>query len=94
MDVALVMMYVVTETKVIRISDWIYENHSKSVGNTFHYQLSPVTIYERAMHLPLPKVHRFASSVAAFLGMSDVHECPVGFKWLWWLFTSRHLAVN
>ena len=46
------------------------------------------------MHLPLPKVHQCASPVAGFLGMSDMHECPIGFKWLWWLFTSRHLAVN
>ena len=46
------------------------------------------------MHLPLPTVHHFASPVAGFLDMSDVHECPVGFKWLWWLLTSRHLAVN
>ena len=40
------------------------------------------------------KVQRSTSPVAGFLGMSDVHECPVGFKWLWWPFTSRHLAVN
>ena len=64
------------------------------VGDTFHYQSSSVTIYQRAMHLPLPKIHWSASPVAGFLGMSDVHECPVGFKWLWWPFTSRHLAVN
>ena len=46
------------------------------------------------MPLPLPKVHQSPSPVAGFLGMSDVHECPVGFKWLWWLFTNRHLVVN
>ena len=46
------------------------------------------------MHLPLPTIHCSASPVAGYLGVSDVHECPVGFKWLWWLFTSRHLAVN
>ena len=28
------------------------------------------------------KVHRSASPGTGFLGMSDVHECPVGFKWL------------
>ena len=46
------------------------------------------------MCLPLPKVLRSASPVAGFLAMSDVNECPVGFKWLWWLSTRRHLAVN
>ena len=53
------------------------------------------------MHLLQPTVHdhHSVSPVAGFLGMSDVHKCdmhkcPVGFKWLWWLFTSRHLAVN
>ena len=35
-----------------------------------------------------------ASPVAGFLGMSDMHECPIGSKWFWWLFTSKYLAVN
>ena len=42
------------------------------------------------MGLPLPIAHRSASSVAGFLGMSDAHECLVGFKWLWWLLTSTY----
>ena len=57
-------------------------------GETFHYQLS-FAIYKRVMHLPLPTVHYSPSPVAGFLGMSDVHEYLVDFKWLWW-----HLAVN
>ena len=44
--------------------------------------------------IQLPKFHQSASPVAGFIGVSNVHECLVGFKWLWWLFASRHLAVN
>ena len=40
------------------------------------------------------KISSVCFSYGWFLGMSDVYECLVGFKWLWWLFKSRHLAVN